>query len=81
MSASKTGQEAIEGYKNHGLFTYTIAKGLDGMADLNNDGFVKTTELADYVEENVTELSESIFKKAQFPVVSRNGQSFPITSK
>ena len=51
ISASSSVQEALEGYRGHGLFTYIVAEGLKGKADLNRDGFVKTSELADYVEE------------------------------
>jgi uncharacterized caspase-like protein len=78
LSATKTTQEALEGYKNHGLFTYVIAEGLKGSADYDGDGFIKTFELADYVDNEVPIVAEEVFKRAQYPTVSPAGQGFPI---
>jgi len=78
LSASTSIQEALEGYKGHGLFTYVLAEGLLGKADKGQTGFVKTTELADYVDNEVPALAERIFKKAQYPTISISGQAFPI---
>ncbi|MDO9288056.1 MAG: caspase family protein, partial [Thermodesulfovibrionales bacterium] len=49
LSASTSLQEALEGYNGHGLFTYVLTEGLSGKADKGKSGYVKTTELADYV--------------------------------
>jgi len=78
LSASTSMQEALEGYQGHGLFTYVLAEGLKGKADRGNTGYVKTTELADYVDNEVPALAEKIFKKAQYPTISISGQTFPI---
>ncbi len=78
LSASTSVQQAIEGYQGHGLFTYVIAEGLSGKADSDKDGFVKTTELANYVDDEVPALAEKVFKKAQYPTVSPSGMGFPI---
>jgi WD40 repeat protein len=78
LSAATSTQEALEGYENHGLFTYVVAKGMDGAADTDKDGFVKTTELADYVDNEVPEIAEKIFNRKQYPVISPSGQAFPI---
>ncbi len=78
LSASTSVQEALEGYQGHGLFTYVLAEGLKGKADKGNTGYVKTTELADYVDNEVPTLAEKIFKKAQYPTISISGQAFPI---
>ncbi len=78
LSASTSLQEALEGYQGHGLFTYVLAEGLKGKADKGNTGYVKTTELADYVDNEVPTLAEKIFKKAQYPTISISGQAFPI---
>jgi WD40 repeat protein len=64
LSASTSMQEALEGYQGHGLFTYVLAEGLKGKADKGNTGYVRTTELADYVDNEVPTLAERIFKKA-----------------
>jgi hypothetical protein len=78
LSASTSIQEALEGYKGHGLFTYVLTEGLKGKADKGKTGYVKTTELADYVDDEVPVLAEKIFKKAQYPTISISGQAFPI---
>ena len=71
-------EEALEGYKGHGLFTYVLAEGLNGKADKGKSGFVKTTELADYVDNEVPILAERVFKRAQYPTISISGMGFPI---
>ena len=79
LSAATSLQEAIEGYKGHGLFTYVVAEALSGKADYDRDGFVKTTELALYVDNEVPELAERVFRYKQFPIVSPTGMGFPVT--
>lgn len=78
LSAANSQQEALEGYRDHGLFTYVLSEGLQGRADLDKDGFVKTTELASYIEDEVPDLAEKIFKRKQYPVASPSGQGFPV---
>ncbi len=78
LSASTSVQEALEGYNGHGLFTYVLADGLQGKADKSRSGFIKTTELADYVDNEVPALAERVFKRAQYPTISISGQGFPI---
>ncbi|BAI80377.1 conserved hypothetical protein [Deferribacter desulfuricans SSM1] len=78
ISASTSLQEALEGYQGHGLFTYVLAEGLKGKADLDKDGFIKTLELATYVDSEVPTLADKIFKRSQYPVASPTGQSFPL---
>jgi len=79
LYASTDAQEALEGYRNHGLFTYVIAQGLTGKADMDKDGFVKTIELADYVDNEVPEVAEKVFGHKQYPVVAPTGMGFPVT--
>lgn len=76
LSASSSTQEALEGYKEHGLFTYVLTEGLSGKADKGKSGFIKTTDLADYVDSEVPALAETVFKRAQYPNISISGQPF-----
>ncbi|MDD5168593.1 MAG: caspase family protein [Syntrophales bacterium] len=78
LSASTSVQEALEGYNGHGLFTYVLTEGLKGKADKGKTGYIKTTELADYVDSEVPALAEKVFKRAQYPTISISGQAFPI---
>lgn len=77
FSASSDTQQAIEGYKGHGLFTYAIIEGLKGGADLNKDGYAKISELQDYVEEKVVTVSEQVFNRQQIPTI-QTVANFPI---
>lgn len=79
LSAASSVQEALEGYNNHGLFTFVLTEGLKGAADSDKDGFVKTLELADYVDTKVPELAEKVFRHKQYPIVSPSGMGFPVT--
>jgi len=78
LSASTSLQEALEGYQGHGLFTYVLAEGLKGKADKSKTGYIKTTELADYVDNEVPLLAEKVFQRAQYPTISISGQAFPV---
>lgn len=78
LSAATSSQEAIEGYNGHGLFTWVLTEGLSGKADKGKTGYVKTTDIADYVGDEVPNLAEKIFKRAQYPTISISGQAFPI---
>jgi tetratricopeptide (TPR) repeat protein len=43
----------------HGVFTYYVAKGMEGAADENGDGIVTADELGDYVRRNVREATNA----------------------
>jgi uncharacterized caspase-like protein len=64
ISASTSLQEALEGYQGHGLFTYVLTEGMKGKADTDRDGFIRTLELANYVDSEVPVLAEKVFKRA-----------------
>ncbi len=50
-------QSAIEGYKNHGVFTYAL---LEGLAKAGSSDQVQLFDLADYVMSRVPELSRAL---------------------
>ncbi len=50
-------QVADNGPNGHSIFTWTLLQGLDGRADLNNDGVITASELATYVAPAVSSLS------------------------
>ena len=78
ISASTSLQEALEGYQGHGLFTWVVAAGLAGAADSDKDGYVKTHELVDYVDSQVPELAERVFRHKQYPTTTLSGQGYPV---
>jgi WD40 repeat protein len=77
LAATTSDQEALEGYKDHGLFTRVLADGLGGEAAMK--GIVSNFSLADYVGAEVPPLAANIYMHDQTPTVSANGQRFPIT--
>ncbi len=80
LSAATSNQDALEGYNGHGIFSYVVIQGLKGDADLDKDGFIQTTELANYVGETVPLIAERAFQRPQYPVISISGQVFPIAT-
>ncbi len=54
--------------ENSGIFTRSLAEGLDGEIDENKDGWIESGELYDYVNERVKELSNG----SQHPVMKGN---------
>jgi WD40 repeat protein len=77
LAAATTNQEALEGYKDHGLFTRVLADGLGGQAAAK-DGIVSNFSLADYVGATVPPLASNIYRHEQIPTINANGQRFPI---
>lgn len=78
FSASSDTQQALEGYKGHGLFTYVLLEGLQGKADFKKDGFITVKGLALHTEERVMTLSEEVFKRQQNPMIETGANDFPI---
>lgn len=80
FTASQSVEAAIEGFKGHGLFTYTLVEGMKGMADENNDKFITLGELKSYVERNVFIRSKEQFKIKQVPYVNIGTIDFSIAN-
>jgi hypothetical protein len=51
---------------------------LKAKADKGKTRYIKTTDLADYVDNEVPMPVEKMFKRAQFPTISISSQAFPI---
>ena len=77
FAASSDTEQALEGYRGHGLFTYVLLEGLRGKADARKDGYITVLGLAEYVEEEVVRLSEEVFKRQQTPTI-QTSTNFPI---
>ncbi len=62
LMAARPKELSIEGPQyggGHGAFTYSVLKGLQGLADHNDDRFVTAGELIDYVRDNVSTLTSN----------------------
>ncbi len=67
LAAAQSKEQALEGYKGHGIFTYALLEGLEGKADSNKDGLVSTFELQEYVMKRADQLAEQVYGRAQQP--------------
>ena len=64
FTSSSVGQAALVlDEARTGLFTYFLAMGLRGKADLNGDGHVTAGELYRYIYSNVSENSKKIYQE------------------
>ncbi len=81
LAACSISQFAIEGYKDHGVFTYFLIEGMKGKADQagNRNGAVSVNELAEYVSEMVPEVTYALWKYEMVPQLNLHGHSFPIS--
>lgn len=79
LAATKSDEEAQEGYNDHGLFTYVVADGLQGHEDADQNGIVSAFLLAHYVHDQVPKLALDFFQHDQHPTVNMNGEEFLLT--
>lgn len=80
LSAATSDQNAMEGQKGHGLFTWVLLQGLGGEADARKSGWVNTLELAAYVDDEVPKVATLVFHQAQNADVHSEGKTFPVVS-
>jgi Caspase domain/Bacterial Ig domain/Bacterial SH3 domain len=80
LTATTDDKPAAEGYRGHGVFTYTLLSAL-GEADKDGDGVVDVLELADYVDKQVPALTYDTWKMRQVPQMKIVGSNFPLVSK
>jgi hypothetical protein len=78
--ASSKGQAAIDGYNNHGVFSYAVLDAFD-KAYFGNQTKLTPTTLAGYVESEVPRISQEIFHYEQTPQKYLNGIGFDIGIK
>ncbi|MBK6384972.1 MAG: caspase family protein [Chitinophagaceae bacterium] len=65
----------------HGIFTYALLNGLNGEADLKNDGKITVKEIELYLNDIIPLLSEKYKGSQQFPQSFSRGMDFPLTIK
>nr|WP_319383290.1 SH3 domain-containing protein [uncultured Roseibium sp.] len=77
LTASTDTAPALEGFRGHGLFTYTLLDAI-AAADNDNDSAVDVTELASYIDRRLPEYSEAAFGYTQVPQMKVVGNTFPV---
>ena len=80
LSASTDDAPALEGYHGHGVFSYVLLDALSH-ADVGSDGFITVTGLANYVDQQVPEVSYQAFKIRQIPERRVVGTDFPLAHR
>ncbi|CAK0750496.1 hypothetical protein CCP3SC1_190024 [Gammaproteobacteria bacterium] len=78
IATSGEGQMALEGYKEHGVFTFSLLEGLDGSVDTNHTGQVTLLDLATHVSKRVPEITQKRWRYEQFPMLGLKGIDFPL---
>jgi hypothetical protein len=68
-------QQALDGYQDNGLFTYTLLDGLNNKkeADKNKDSKISLVELGEYSKHTTTEISKKL-GHAQTPLIINFGK-------
>jgi len=80
IAASTDKQVALEGFDGHGVFTYTFLQSII-FADKkygNGDGVVTTSEVSEFINEQVPKNTYNKWGYEQIPQVNLHGRSFPI---
>lgn len=79
LTATTDDAPALEGYRGHGVFTYALLDALD-RANVNGNGLIEVSELADHIDRKVPDFSFDAFKLRQIPqrIV---GNNFALTNK
>jgi WD40 repeat protein len=76
--AATANQQALEGYKGHGVFTYALLQALS-QADTavgNQDGYTGLFELATYINAHVPAIARQEFGFQQYPQIQMRGADF-----
>jgi len=78
-ASANSKEQAMDGYKGNGLFTYTLLDGLNNNknADKNKDNKVSLTELGEYSKQTTTDISKKI-GHSQTPLIINFGKDNPI---
>lgn len=78
--ASSKDQVALEGYKGHGVFTYTLIEALKGKG-YGTDNKITIKELASYIEDVLPDRTYDKWGYEQVPQSNISGSDFPIGVK
>ncbi len=80
LAATSDTNMALEGYQQHGVFTFALLEGMK-KADNNNNQQIEIDELAGFVFELVPKITQKKWGYEQFPMRELQGMSFAIGMK
>jgi hypothetical protein len=79
FASANSKQEALDGYKENGLFTYTLLNGLNNNkeADVKNKGIVSVEDLGEFSKKLTNKISKEL-KHEQTPIILNFGSDMDI---
>ena len=80
LAASNSDEMAMDGYQNHGVFTYALLEGLQ-TAEGTAQGEILITRLAEYVQGRVPAMTLEKWQYRQSPLSRIEGEPFPIAAR
>jgi WD40 repeat protein len=80
LSAASDDNMALEGYEQHGVFTYALLQGLRQPKSKGKEQ-IRINELADFVGEKVPEITLKKWNYEQFPMRDLKGMDFSIGNR
>lgn len=81
LAATSETKMALEGYQNHGVFTYALLEGLERAPDDNHNQQIEIDELSGFVMNLVPEITKKKWGYEQFPMRDLQGMSFSIGTR
>jgi len=75
IAGATSKQNAIDGYKKHGIFTYTILDAMDKTQHYGVDSKLSINEVAEYSKYMLPKLAKEKFNHEQKPTIYMNGDT------
>jgi len=76
LAGAKTSQSAVDRYKDNGLFTHFVLRGLEGAADEDRDRTIRILEMTPFLKASVKEASGGL----QETYIRNFGTDFPVAA-
>ncbi|NEW59720.1 caspase family protein [Sulfurovum sp. bin170] len=75
IAGASSSQDAIDGYKQHGIFTYTILDAMGNKKVYDFEDRISITDIAKYVKVVLPRLAKEAFNHEQKPTIYLNGDT------
>jgi len=75
IAGASSRQNAIDGYKQHGIFTYTILDAMNNKKVYSFDDKLSINEIAEYVKYMLPKIAKEAFSHEQKPTIYLNGDT------
>ena len=75
IAGASSKQNAIDGYKKHGIFTYTLLDAMDNKKVYSFDDKLSINEVAEYIKYKLPKIAKEAFSHEQKPTIYLNGDT------